>query len=201
MIYQINEIDLIREETINKIYSNYLSLSHLEDVLSPSNKYLLRISEYKNSRIQQIEIIESISNKSLQIVNTNDNCYYSFIIKNNAEYLLFAEDLYGGQSIIDLENNKLISYTINEPDGFIWTSHHLSPNENLLAVVGCYWACPLFIKVYKFDDPMNLPLEEIYSLDTETSSVNQLINWIDNDSFQIQMMDDTENIIKLNLEE
>ena len=42
----------------------------------------------------------------------------------------------------------------NLEETFIWTDVHYDPESNLLAVSGCYWACPYSVIVLDFSEPM-----------------------------------------------
>ena len=73
------------------------------------------------------------------------------------------------------------SYSPDE-DGFIWTDFHLSPNGEILATIGCFWACPYFIKTYDFANPLKLPLKEIKEI--ELIGTETIVGWIDNNSIK-----------------
>ena len=51
---------------------------------------------------------------------------------------------------------------------------------HVLAVDGCYWACPYEIVFYDFSDPSRLPLPELDRCEGVTDPV---IGWADNDTF------------------
>jgi hypothetical protein len=82
---------------------------------------------------------------------------------NGSTYLLCGED-YQGYTLINLD--RRITHTCF-PDaaydgrGFCWTAAHPSPDGLLLAVEGCYWACPSELVLYDFRTPDQLPLTEL----------------------------------------
>jgi hypothetical protein len=102
---------------------------------------------------------------------------------NGNEYLVCAEDMCGGQTVIDLTNRQMASYSLDE-DGFIWAEFFLSPDGKTLATIGCVWACPFEIRIYDFSDPMNLPLPEIKTKDL--IGAETIVGWLDNKTIQIR---------------
>lgn len=87
---------------------------------------------------------------------------------NGKRYLLFSIDLYG-YSIMDLSNYKAYHYMPEESfaghrETFIWTDAFYCRKNNILAVYGCYWACPYSIFLYDFSVPEKLPYDLICSV-------------------------------------
>lgn len=101
---------------------------------------------------------------------------------NGNEYFLCGED-YQGYSVVNLTEETCSTYF---PDkgykgaGFCWTAVYPSPDGLILAVDGCYWACPYEIVFFDFADPAKLPFPEIERFDGITDPV---IGWVDNDTF------------------
>jgi hypothetical protein len=106
---------------------------------------------------------------------------------------LCAEDLCGGQTIIDLTNKNMSSYTPND-DGLIWTNHILSPDEKLLAVFGCGCGSPYFVTVYHFEKPMELPLKIAYQ---PMWTGYDLVGWLDNKSLKVKKSENEIEVIEL----
>ena len=80
------------------------------------------------------------------------------------QYFVFDEDLYG-YSVLKLSDLTCIHYIPEESYGkypdefeetFIWCDCFYNPENNMLAVDGCYWACPNNIIVLDFADPMHI---------------------------------------------
>ena len=103
-----------------------------------------------------------------QIVYTWDNLdcdgEFSVLIShaNGNRYLIFREDLYG-YSVLEVETGRTVHYIPERSwplDGgqaeetFIWTGAAYDPGTNLLAVSGCYWACPNGTLLLDFSDPL-----------------------------------------------
>lgn len=77
-------------------------------------------------------------------------------------YLVFREDLYG-YSVLEVETGRTAHYIPERSwplDGrqagetFIWTGVQYDPRSGLLAVSGCYWACPNGTLLLDFSDPL-----------------------------------------------
>lgn len=83
---------------------------------------------------------------------------------NGREYFLFRRDLYG-YSVLDLASGEESHYLPYKsfPDRkqdfeetFIWTDVHYNPNGNVLAVSGCFWACPASVMLMDFSSPLSV---------------------------------------------
>ena len=77
-------------------------------------------------------------------------------------YFVFDEDLYG-YSVLNLDSLQCMHFIPAESYGtypdefketFIWCNCFYNPENNLLAVDGCFWACPGDVIVLDFKDPM-----------------------------------------------
>jgi hypothetical protein len=104
---------------------------------------------------------------------------------NGNEYLLCGED-YQGYSVVNLTAG---TYTTFFPEegyrgcGFCWTAAYPSPDTLVLAVDGCYWACPYDVVLYDFRDPEDLPLRELARV---SNIVDQCEGWTDNQTFVLK---------------
>lgn len=149
--------------------------SHVEQReihLSPSNDYKLVVTPYSDpgggsGRTQGL-IYQNGSDIPIAEVRRNYGVFPHAWVeghRNGNSYLICGED-YQGQTVVELNTTKRIDYV---PDGarkgwgFCWGSIHPSPDGQMLAVEGCFWACPWEIRVYDFADPMNHPLAELGS--------------------------------------
>lgn len=103
-----------------------------------------------------------------QVVYTWDNInddgeFYQLIPHANGNhYLVFREDLYG-YSVLEVETGRTMHYIPEKSwplDGrqgketFIWTNVAYDAATSLLAVWGCYWACPNGTLLLDFSDPL-----------------------------------------------
>jgi hypothetical protein len=186
----MNYIDKIREAT-NKYYQpDNEIIDSRESFFSPNGKYKIETKVFKpinlsSRNITKVEIFNDAKSDLIFSFFVNEETFFhSWVTKQGIEYLLCAEDLCGGQTIIDLTNKKMSSYTTETDDGLIWIKHLLSPNENLLAVFGCGWGSPFFVTVYHFDKPMDLPLEIAYEPSCWTGY--DIIEWVNNNNLNVK---------------
>lgn len=167
--------------------SSLLAKDSLESFISPNGKYRMETSNYRQNKedvnwdVTKVEIYNNQSQEKIFKFFGNDRRFFhQWLTKKETDYLICAEDLFGGQTVIDLTNREMESFSSGE-DGFIWTDFHLSPHGNKLATVGCYWACPYVIKVYDFQTPMTVPLEELIEIGLIDNS-EEIIGWLDNEN-------------------
>ena len=196
----MNFIQDIREE-IRRYFNPDGTIENSEEtILSPNRNFKVQTKSYKQDRtncnweVTKVEIFdEATSNLLFSFMVNEGTFFHSWVIKDKKEYLLCAEDLCGGQTVIDFANKKMSSYSANE-DGFIWTKHLLSPNEKFLAVFGCGWGSAFFIVVYHFDNPLELPLKIAYEPDW---TGYDMIEWIDDKNIKVKPDSETESILTL----
>lgn len=131
--------------------------------------YSVRTDYYVGHLQHQIRAARhSLLDSGGQVVYTWDNLdddgeFYRLIPHaNGRHYLIFREDLYG-YSVLELETGETAHYVPEQSwplDGgqaqetFIWTGAAYDPKSNLLAVWGCYWACPNSMVFLDFSDPL-----------------------------------------------
>lgn len=96
--------------------------------------------------------------------NTDGNSRMACIIHHadGNTYFVFDENLYG-YSVLNLDSLQCMHYIPSESYGkypeefeetFIWCDCFYNPENSLLAVDGCFWACPWDVIVLDFKDPM-----------------------------------------------
>ena len=96
--------------------------------------------------------------------NTYGNSRFAKIIHHSdgEDYLVFDEDLYG-YSVLKLSDFSCMHYLPAESYGdfpdifeetFIWCNIFYNAENNMMAVDGCYWACPENVVVLDFSNPM-----------------------------------------------
>jgi hypothetical protein len=118
----------------------------------------------------------------LEIKSAYDNQFVNLVKhRNGKDYLVYRKDLYG-YSVYDVADRKNADYFPKESlDGgetFIWCSVKYCAVNDVLAVDGCYWACPYGFMFYDFSNPMELPLklytdEYYYNLEAEAAEFNE----------------------------
>lgn len=95
----------------------------------------------------------------------DDGDFYKLIEHSDRnEYLIFRIDLYG-YSVLNLSTLQDFHYipsgSFPEGETFIWTDVFYNRKNNMLAVSGCYWACPYETMLLDFSQPMKGPGELI----------------------------------------
>jgi hypothetical protein len=185
----MNKIEDIRAEIKTYFDPSNLIEDSAETNISPSGNYRLDTSSFGQTKpncnwdVTKVEIFDEKLNEMVFSFFCNDgNFFYSWLNRAGTEYFICAEDIFGGQTIIDLTNRKMESYSPNE-DGFIWTGFHLSPDGKYLATIGCYWACSYVIKIFDFTSPLNLPLTEIKEIDL-LGNDEIILGWADNETIK-----------------
>jgi len=187
----MNHINKIRAEIKDFFDPKRLAKDSEESFESPNGKYRLETCNYWQDKkdvnwdVTKVEIYDNKSQEKVFDFFGNDGRFFhQWLIKDDTEYLICAEDLFGGQTILDLTNRKMESFSPDE-DGFIWTDFHLSPDGKTLATIGCYWACPYVIKIYDFQNPLILPLAELNEI--ELLDADEIITgWLDNETLKMK---------------
>lgn len=186
----VNHINTFRVELKKDFDEKPFIKEGIETYYSPSNKYRLDTTKYNlttpNWGIIKVELYQHASNEKMQEFIINDDHFaHGWFTINSIDYLICSENIFGGQTIIDLTNNIINSYSPKE-EGFIWTDFYLSPNGKNLATIGCFWACPYVIKIYDFSTPLSLPLTEIKEIPLlENSEI--IYTWLDNNTIQFRL--------------
>lgn len=154
---------------------------------SPCGKYRLEICQYSTEpdawNVSRGIVTRKHDNQLIIDVKRNfGHFWYAWVQHpNQNDYLLCGED-YQGYSVINLTTGKS---TVYFPDagykgfGFCWTAVDASPDCLILAVDGCYWACPYEVVFYDFRNPEQLPLPELGRI----GSLDDCEGWLDNETF------------------
>jgi hypothetical protein len=158
--------------------------------VSPSGQFQIEINRYftlPNRWEYSRGIVTNISGgKVVADVKRNYGHFWHTWVQhpNGYEYLLCGED-YQGYSLLNLNTGK---YQVYFPEagykgaGFCWVVVHPSPDGLVLAVDGCYWACPYELVVFDFRDPGNLPYPELARFE----ALDGCDGWTDNDTFVLR---------------
>lgn len=176
-----------RREEIEKFFevANVVTDS-AEDHNSPSKSFKLVIEEYSKgpetwscSRGR----VYDLNNNLVADIKRNYGMFWHswFQHPNGCEYLLCGED-YQGYTFVNLTTETVQSYFPEEAHnggGFCWAKVFPSDDGKLLAVDGCYWACPYELVLYELSDPESLPLNELLRVEGLVDSVG----WKDNHTF------------------
>jgi len=179
-----------RRSELEARFSSYAEKANEREVIeSPSRAYRLTLDYYSTgpntwdysrgrvSRLRDERIIADIK-RNYGIF------WYSWITHvNGNEYLLCGED-YQGQTIVNLSNGMSRSYFPDagyEGGAFCWTAAHPSPGSRVIAVEGCYWACPYEVVLYDFSSPDDLPYREL----SRVRDLGKCVGWKGNESFEL----------------
>ena len=140
-----------------------------KEVTSPSGKYRLVITSYgtkpgcwnySRGRVYAGETLVSDVKRNY----SSFEWAWAEGHPNGHDYLLCGED-YQGQTVIELDTGKRVDSGATEDTmkgfGFCWVRISPSPDKKVLAVDGCYWACPYEVVLFDFREPMKLPLPEL----------------------------------------
>ncbi len=185
----MNHIEKIRAEIKQYFDPESFTEGNKETSDSTTGNFRIEFINYHRSKsvvnwnITKIDIFDTRQDEIIFSFFCNDDqFFYSWLETNGVEYLICAEDLFGGQTVVDLTNKKMSGYSPGE-DGFIWTDFHLSPDGKTLATIGCYWACPYVIKLFDFTNPLNLPLTELQEIEL-LGNDEIILGWADNENLK-----------------
>lgn len=91
---------------------------------------------------------------------------------------------YQGQTVIELDTGRHVNHlpsSASRGHGFCWASINPSPTGKLVAVEGCYWACPYELRFYDFSEPMLPPWPVVGS----EHELIEFVGWIDDERAHI----------------
>ena len=177
-----------RRKEIEGFFESAELLSDLvEEFVSPSGKFMLRTEVYSKSENTWsysrgiVTLVES--NEVIADVKRNYGMFWHEWCEhpNGFEYLLCGED-YQGYTVINLDERSIKSFfpeSAYDGHGFCWAKVYASPGGNILAVDGCYWACPYELVLYDFTEPDILPLREL----SRTEDLMESEGWLNESTF------------------
>ena len=185
----MTHIEKIRAQINQDFDEATFTKADFETFTSPSGGFRLDTTNYwskePNWDLTRVQIFELSSNEKIFDFFSNDgHFFFSWLETNSIEYIVCAEDLCGGQTIVDLTNKEMSGFSTGD-DGFIWTDFHLSPDGKTLATIGCYWACPYVIKIFDFTNPLSLPLSELKEIELLDND-EVILGWVDNESLKMK---------------
>ena len=174
-----NEIEDVRASTARTLESAKPVADASIVEVSPCGRYRLETEEFGTDDGREV-VVATVQRtedaQELATVRRNDSrCFYGWMQQGNRSFLLFPEDL-EGQTVIELATGDVAGFA-SRNDPFIWTEFHASPDQQKLAVVGCYWACPCQVTVYDFRCPMELPLPKIVEFQLPENDA-QFVEWV-----------------------
>lgn len=148
--------------------------------------FFTKIEVYKNDTDKN-----ATDEKICEYVRNEDRPLIEWIEKDRIDYLICPEDFLG-QSILDLTNRKLYSFSFEEgakaeypAAEFIWWTVFPSPDKSKLAVYGCYWGSPWYTFVFDFSNPTSLPYPILFK-EVDKSPGGNLRGWKDDTTLIIE---------------
>jgi hypothetical protein len=179
-----------RRRELESRFSSYTEKVNEREVIeSPSRAYRLTLDyystgpntwEYSRGRVSTTQDDRIIAD----IKRNYGLFWYSWITHGNGhEYLVCGED-YQGQTIVNLSTGEIRSYFPDagyDGGGFCWTAAYASPDSQVLAIEGCYWACPYEVVFYDFSSPDDLPYKEL----SRVRDLGKCVGWKGNESFEL----------------
>ncbi len=159
------------------------------EFISPNEKYEVRQQVYKQAfdelswNVSRITVLDSKSNLIISLLIDDDSFFHHWILTNAGEYLLCAENLCGGNSVLNLENGNITSFS-DGTDGFIFAGYHPSPDLTHMAILGCFWGGPYCVRVFDISNIELLPWPMILEIQLKDEEREDVI-WVDNNTIRI----------------
>ncbi|MEK3772798.1 hypothetical protein MKY14_30280 [Paenibacillus sp. FSL R5-0887] len=193
------------------IFNKKFMSKDINERLLPDGKHILKtyyyyddshqVSEY-NVRASKTDVLDLRGNIITELKNIDYHVdFFSMVEHSNGKnYLLFSTELYG-YSVLDLSDLSTHHFIPAESfkehkETFIWTSVLYCAQNNILAVDGCYWACPSSTFFFDFSQPTKIPLKEIYNSYDMDGEVN-----IDTDVIPLRWNNDGTIVLKCCMDE
>jgi len=177
-----------RRKAFEKQFRAYTPVPGSEEIIvSPSGSYELTVTQYTAGPstwgFSRGVVVNTETRKQLADVKRNYGAFWHAWVQhsNGNEYLLCGED-YQGYLVINLTENRIHTHFPEKGHdgwGFCWAQVFPSPDGHMLAVDGCYWACPYDLVFYDFRTPDVLPFPELSRVD----SLDDSAGWKDNNIF------------------
>lgn len=164
--------------------------------ISPSGNFSLEVLQYQEEghgwNYSRGVVRKAATGELVADVRRNWAVFwFSWVLRPGGEYLLCGED-YQGYNVIELctgRNVLTFPPEAYEGQGFCWGAAYPSPDGRLVAVDGCYWACPDDLVVFDFSDPLRSPLPEVARID----GILNAKGWISETEFAYVTEDPDEN--------
>lgn len=156
--------------------------------VSPSGKYKLTVSSFSTREgswnYTRGKVFKVGSDEPIAVIDRNYSAFpFSWIEDhpNQHAYLIAGED-YQGQTVVELDTGKRRDHLGEDAEkgfAFCWSEHRFDPKSMILAVCGCYWACPYEFRFFDFRSPMDLwPELEMFEKPDAKDSEHE---WVEED--------------------
>ena len=138
-----------------------------EERVSPSGHYKAVITRHATSpgcwSYTKAKVYQEGSDQPIAEIRRNYSSMWTAWVENHPanghSYLLAGED-YQGQTVVDLttgEKRNGRPKSAGYGFGFCWVAATPSPDGTMVAVEGCFWACPYEVVIYDFSRPDECP--------------------------------------------
>ena len=155
--------------------------------VSPSGKYVLKISKYttgKGTWGYTKGSIRSKRNGDLASVCRNYSSFpFCWVENEEGDFLICGSD-YQGLTVVNLKTGEVVNWKpglAKIGSGFCHVSFSDSPDGKLLATEGCIWGGPYEVKIYSIENIMSLPWKLV---STELRAEN-FFKWTSNTSCEV----------------
>jgi len=192
----VDERYLEKRRRVEELFTKRRPLQAPPDVsISPGGRYRLEVSSYgddpKHWACTRGIVTRLSDGKVLGDIKRNYSHFWHCWVEhpNGKEYLLCGED-YQGYSLLNLTDEAYHVYFPEEGykgAGFCWVRVYPSPDQLMLAVDGCYWACPYDLVFYDFRTPDKLPYRELGRVEDQS----ECEGWLGNETFALKRGFDT----------
>lgn len=193
------------------IFNNEFMYEDSEESYLLDGKYILKTYYYyddshqvleNNVRASKTNVMDLRGNIITELKNIDYHVDLFTVVEhsNGKNYLIFSTELYG-YSILDLSDFSTYhfipakSFKENK-ETFIWTNVLYCAQNNILAVDGCYWACPSSTYFFDFSNPTTMPLKELFNSYDIDGEIN-----IDTDVIPLRWNDDGTIVLKCFIDE
>lgn len=129
------------------------------------------------------------------VVRNFGSFWFAWVEQKGEEFLLCGED-YQGYNVINLNTGEnVLTFPPEAFDGvgYCWVAAHPSPDGCVIAVEGCYWACPYSLVFYDFTDPLRSPLPEL----ARYEDLDQVQGWTSSDEFAFTVGEDADRKVEV----
>jgi len=174
----------------SEIISNSLQEEYKKkETVHQEGNYRRVVTEYRNDNYycSKNQVYDSSNTLIHEYISTYHHSFFCTSIKhkNGKEYLFYKENLYG-YSVFEIESKKTFQYipyrSFNGKETFIATDVYYNENNNIFAIEGCYWACPVDTILVEINNPLEqfskyLALHELLDKDYEKYDDICFVNW------------------------
>ncbi|OCX54472.1 hypothetical protein BEL04_09545 [Mucilaginibacter sp. PPCGB 2223] len=108
----VNHIQKIRDGILDEIGDSCVHTEHAETFISPSEHFqavatpVSTNNNRSNVGLTKVEVYSTILNDKIFDFFVNEEFFFhGWVTTADVEYLICAEDIFGGQTVIDLTNN------------------------------------------------------------------------------------------------